>query len=479
MKVVLVVPPWGPDDIRAKDTRGIAGCWPTPGLQYIAGELRRRGHQVMYLEGFFHSSEEMRKRTAAFGAQALGVYVISLLWHKAAPFIRDVREDNPDIFTFIGGHGATAMPERLLGECPALDAVVVGEGEITCGEMIDALERGEPFGGVKGLCIRDGSGGVKFTGSRPLVEDLDTLPFPAVDLCEMERYYPSFEQVSTVPVVQMLASRGCNGTCLYCYKMYGRHIRLRDPSRVVDEIQYYIKYYGAREIKFWDEHFTYSHEHTYRFCDEMIRRGVKVRWWCSCRADAVDKRILRAMKAAGCWCINFGVESGVQKNLDTLKKYETLERIRLAVRLAHSVGIKTHTTYIFGIPGETFQEGLETIRFARSLGSFTVEFFPITPFPGTPMYKGVEKGLFGTMSERLDDQGMLLDRPCFVPFTMTGDQVMELRRLAYIKYFLRPSFLYHRFMNITSAFQIRAVWYGAQSLLMMLAEQLGFSKRRR
>jgi radical SAM superfamily enzyme YgiQ (UPF0313 family) len=127
----------------------------------------------------------------------------------------------------------------------------------------------------------------------------------------------------------MLASRGCNGTCLYCYKMYGKHIRLRDPARVVDEIQYYVRHYGAREIKFWDEQFTYSHRHTYRFCEEMIRRGVNVRWWCSCRADAVDKRILRAMKAAGCWCINFGVESGVQKNQDTLIKHATLERSKL------------------------------------------------------------------------------------------------------------------------------------------------------
>ncbi len=101
-----------------------------------------------------------------------------------------------------------------------------------------------------------------------------------------------------------------------------------------------------------------------------------------------------------------------------------------------------------------------------------MEFFPITPFPGTPLYKGVLRGKFGTMSENLDDQGMLLDRPCFVPFSMTADQVMELRRLAYLKYFFRPSFVLYRVKNLMSPFQLRAMFHGAWSLVQMLGEQI-------
>lgn len=471
LRIALVVPPWGPDDIRAKDTRGISGCWPTPGLQYIAAVLRDRGHTVKFLEGFFYTNEKMLQMVRDFKADAVGVYVISLLWDQASRFISDLRKCDPDVFTFIGGHGATAMPDMLFSDCPDLDAIVVGEGELTAGEMIDAIQEGKDLKGIPGLIFRDPEGNAVSTGARPIVQDLDLLPFPAVELCEMERYWPSFEQVSTVPAMQMLASRGCNGSCIYCYKMYGKHIRLRSAEKIVDEIESYVKNYGAREIKFWDEHFTYSHQHVYDFCRELMDRGIKVRWWVSCRADSVDKPLLRAMKAAGCWCINFGVESGNQKNLDTLLKFESTDRIRTAVKLAHSVGIKTHTTYIFGIPGETFSEGLETIEFAKDLGSFTVEFFPITPFPGTPLYKGVMQGKFGTMSENLDDQGMLLDRPCFVPFSMTADQVMELRRLAYLKYFFRPSFVFYRVRNLMSPFQLRAMCHGAWSLLQMLGQQ--------
>ena len=472
LRIALVVPPWGPDDIRAKDTRGISGCWPTPGLQYIAAVLRDRGHQVKFLEGFFYTNDTMRQMVSDFKAEAVGVYVISLLWEQAATFITDVKTDNPEIFSFIGGHGATAMPDRLMAECPALDVIVTGEGEITAGELIDAVAEGKDISGIAGLLYRNDQAEVVTTGKRPMIQDLDTLPFPAVELCEIERYWPSFEQVSTVPAMQMLASRGCDGSCIYCYKMYGRHVRLRDPVKIVDEIESYVKNYGVREIKFWDEHFTYDHDHVYRFCEEMINRNVNVRWWVSCRADSVDKRLLRAMKAAGCWCINYGVESGVQKNLNTLMKFETIDRIRLAVKLAHSVGIKTHTTYIFGIPGETFEEGIQTIDFAKELGSFTVEFFPITPFPGTPLYKGVMQGKFGKMSESLDDQGMLLDRPCFVPFSMTADDIMELRRLAYIRYFLRPAFVVYRLKNLMSPFQLRAMFHGAWSLIQMVGEQI-------
>lgn len=473
MRIALVVPHWGKEYIRARDTRGIAGCWPTPGMQYVAAALRRAGHEILFLEGYFYSNEEMLRRVMEFRAEAAGLYVISILWDNAKPFIEAFRQACPGGLTFIGGHGASAMPQALMKDCPALDAVVVGEGEYTTTELIEEFSRGSrDFGGIEGLVWRGVDGGIVTNPPRPVIEDLDALPFPAVELSEMERYSPSFEQVSTVPVVQMLASRGCTGGCLYCYKMYGRRIRLRDPKLVVDEMEKYVREYGAKEIKFWDEHFTYSHPHTYAICDEIARRGLKVRWWCSCRADAVDPRILRAMARAGCWCINFGVESGVQKNLDTLLKREKVERIRLAVRMAHAAGIKTHTTYIFGIPGETYEEGLETIRFAISLGSFTVEFFPITPFPGTPLYKGVEKGLFGRMSDRLADQGMLLEDPCFVPFTMSAEQITSLRRQAYTKYFLRPSFLLYRFTNIMSPFQLRAVFHGAQSLLQMLADEL-------
>ena len=213
MRVALVVPPWGPDDIRAKDTRGISGCWPTPGLQYIAAVLRDAGHEILFLEGFFYSNREMLKKIQDFNAEALGVYVISLLWDKARPFLQEAKKNIPGLFTFAGGHGASALPETIMGSTEALDALVIGEGELTSRDLMEAVEEGEDLEEVKGLLLkRDGK--YLRTPPREILKDLDRLPFPAVDLCEMDRYFPSVEQVSTVPAMQMLASRGCNGSCL-------------------------------------------------------------------------------------------------------------------------------------------------------------------------------------------------------------------------------------------------------------------------
>ncbi len=363
--------------------------------------------------------------TAAFGAQALGVYVISLLWHKAEPFIRGVREDNPGIFTFIGGHGATAMPRRLLEECQALDAVVVGEGEITSGEMVDALDRGDPLTGV-GPVIRDGRAARCSPVPAP-GEDLDSLPLPGGG--------PSARWRGTSPASSRYHGSGGPDA--------GQQGLQRNLSLLLQDVWKTYPPEGSRKGRGRD---PVLRQTLRRQGNQVLGRAIHLQ-------PPAHLQVLRRDDPARGQCTLVVLVQGRRRGQEDTQSHEggglLVHQLRCgewspeepghpdqardpgAEQIAVSsptVWITTHTTYIFGIPGETFQEGLETIRFARSLGSFTVEFFPITPFPGTPMYKGIEKGLFGTMSERLNDQGMLLDRPCFVPFTMTGDQIMELRR---------------------------------------------------
>jgi len=169
------------------------------------------------------------------------------------------------------------------------------------------------------------------------------------------------------------------------------------------------------------------------------------------------------LKRAGCWCINFGVESGVQKNLDTLRKNLTLEQIEQAVAMTHQAGIKTFLTFIFGIPGETFEEGLETIRFAKRLNGHLAEFFPISPFPGTDLF--AQACHWGTMEKDVTKIGLLKEEIGFAPHTMTANQVSELRRRAFREYYTRPRYVAKYPLGIRSWFEVQGLFSGISTLL--------------
>ncbi|MBN1297682.1 radical SAM protein [bacterium] len=463
MKVMLLVPPWTIWDIRAHDTQGIAGMWPPIGTLYIAAVLRKAGFDVAFREGGFYSHRQLIDVIREERPDAVGAFVIAMFWERTRTLFTEIRAILPTCFLFAGGHGPSAFGPRALEECRVMDAVVYSEGEATTLDLMERVRDSRSIHDVPGAVVRV-NGTIIDNPRRPFIADLDSLPIPAMDLAELHRYRPSYGQVLRQPSFQVISSRGCKNDCLYCYRLMGRHVlRMRSPESVVDEIEYYVRRWGARDIKFWDESFTYDRARTLGICDELLRRGIRVSWWISARADSVDDELLRMMKKAGCWCINFGVESGVQKNLDTLRKNLTVEQITVAVRAAHRAGIKTFTTYIFGIPGETFEEGLETIALAKRLNSYITEFFPISPFPGTDLWE-LACGS-PTFNSDVRQIGLLKEEIAFAPDTMTHAQVSELRRRAFREYYIRPAFVWRYVTGIRSLFELKGLFAGATTLL--------------
>lgn len=467
MKVMLIVPPWTLRDIRAHDTQGIAGMWPPIGTLYIASVLREAGFDVVFKEGGFYSHREMLNIIREEKPDALGAFVIAMFWERTRSLFRDIKAMLPECFLFAGGHGPSAFGVKALEECADLDAVVFAEGEATTRALMETIRDNGDLRRVEGIAVR-ADGEIVENPRREWIRDLDSLPFPAMDLAELDRYVPSYGQVLRQPSFQVISSRGCKNDCLYCYRLMGRHVlRMRSPTNVVDEIEYYVKTFDARDIKFWDESFTYDRNRAMGICDELLRRDIRVSWWISARADTVDEELLRMMKKAGCWCINFGVESGVQKNLDTLRKNLTVEQIETAVKATHRAGIKTFTTYIFGIPGETFEEGLETIKLAKRLNSYITEFFPISPFPGTDLWDLACSST--TFRSDIRNIGLLKEEIAYAPDTMTHAQVAELRRRAFREYYMRPSFVWRYVSGIRSWFELKGLFAGALTLLKFTA----------
>jgi radical SAM superfamily enzyme YgiQ (UPF0313 family) len=241
-------------------------------------------------------------------------------------------------------------------------------------------------------------------------------------------------------------------------------IRYRSVENVIAEIEHVLGQ-GYREIKFIDDTLAADYDRAMELASEIKRRGLDFTWFASACVNQVDKPLLQAFKDAGCWAILFGAESGVQKNLNAIRKGITLEQIRKAVRTAREVGLTVLTPFLFGIPGETFEEGLQTIDFACELDPDVANFHAITPFPGTELYDKLDE--YGTMSSDLSDytyQGI-----AFTPHTMTREQVAELRQIAFKRFYSRPRFLLRRLFAIRTAHDIQVAIKGVVGLFWLWA----------
>jgi radical SAM superfamily enzyme YgiQ (UPF0313 family) len=466
MRCALIIPAWVPGDIFPPKTAGSQlNYWQPLGTLYVASSLARAGHEVRFLDGAFLSHEAILDALAAFEPHWVGLYATTFGWPRARRTAADVRARLPGAFVCAGGPYPIAAQDGCLRECAALDAVVTGEGERTSVEMLERLARGEGLRGVKGLAHRDG-GEVVLEPPRPLDTSLDELPFPDRALLgDTSRYAPPPAMYRRAPVAIVLTSRGCNRRCIFCFQLDKERrsgVRYRSVDNVLEEVERCLAQ-GFREIKFIDDTFAQDRQRALLFAREIKRRRLDFTWFASACVNQVDPELLQAFREAGCWAILFGVESGVAKNLATLRKGISLQQARNAVRWAKEAGLHVQTTFMFGIPGETYAEALRTIDFACELGADVASFHAIVPFPGTWLHDHV--GELGTVSSELQD--FTYQGAAFVPHTMTREQIRELRQRAYRRFYSRPAFLARRLLRLRSVRDLGIALRSARTLLSL------------
>jgi radical SAM superfamily enzyme YgiQ (UPF0313 family) len=402
------------------------------------------------------------------------LYSTTFGWDKAKKTATAIREKIADVFLAVGGPYPVALQEKCLEDCPELDAVVTGEGEITVVEMLARLSSNKSLEGVEGIAFRAGKE-INKNPPRPLITDLDALPFPARELLgEAGKYIPPPATYKRKPVAVIMTARGCNRKCLYCFQIdkYRKSgIRFRSVENVMTEIELVLSQ-GYREIKFIDDTLAADYNRAMTIAREIKNRGLDFTWFASAVVNQVDKPLLQAFKEAGCWAILFGAESGVQKDLNAIRKGITPSQIKKAVKAAQEVGLTVYTPFLFGIPGQTYADGLKTIEFALELDPDIANFHAITPFPGTELYDNIEK--YGTMSEDLTDY--TYQGAAFIPFTMTREEIAELRQLALKKFYSRPKFLWRRVLALRSFNDLIAAWQGIKSLFWLKTEKKLFNR---
>ena len=245
-----------------------------------------------------------------------------------------------------------------------VEAVVIGEGEITFAEVCDAVERGESFDGINGVARRNGEH-VVFNQPRELIDDLDGLPLPARHLLPINKYLEGqcrelkYNYNMRYPVLSMISSRGCPFRCAFCsfHVVYGQSFRPRSASEVVDEVEFLVEKYRAREIHFLDDNMTVQKKRVHQICDEIIARRLDVKWCAPSGLDirALDEDLLRKMKKSGCYRFLFGIETGDPETRKYIQKYHDIPQARRMVRSANAIGMWTAASYIIGFPYEKME----------------------------------------------------------------------------------------------------------------------------
>lgn len=373
--------------------------WFPQGLAYLAAVLRNHGHEVViYSQDLHHYPDE--HLTAYLDQHAFDLVGVSVIggyyqYRKLLTLSRAINQSRQRPFYVIGGHGPSPEPEFFLKKTRA-DAAVIGEGEITVINLLNALANRTPLTQVKGLAYRDGDK-ITVNERQPLIEDIDTIPLPAYDLFPMEHYrllrLPNIS--NTDFVVPLLSGRGCPYQCTFCYRM-DEGFRARSGDSIIDEIMYLKKTYGMTYAAFSDELLMSSVNRTVALCEAFIKAEIQVKWECNGRLNFAKPEVLKLMKRAGCVFINYGIESMDNAVLKNYKKALTTEMVIKGIEATLAEGISPGLNIIFGNIGdnrETLNKGVEfLLKYDDGAQMRTIR--PVTPYPGSELYYiAMKKGL--------------------------------------------------------------------------------------
>ncbi|MBP7836005.1 MAG: radical SAM protein [Candidatus Omnitrophica bacterium] len=410
-KVLLVNLPWKKDGrwgVRAgsrwphiKDETEEGNYLPFPFfLAYAASLLKKHNFTACLIDALADKigEEELLRRIKVTSPDLLLVETSIPSLNHDLELLK--RIGNKDFKICLCGPVFNLQGPDFLKEYEFIDYILIGEYEYSLLDLARAIAGKIEFQQVQGLVYRQAQE-VKMNPCGPLV-DLDSLPWPLREQLPMEKYCDTPGAIP-LPSAQMTASRGCPFGCSFCLwpqvMYHGNQYRTRKLGDVVDEMEYLVKEMGFKSVYFDDDTFNIGKERMLEFCRLLIDRGLnRIPWAIMARPDLMDEEMLTRMKEAGLAAIKYGVESSSQELLDKCGKNMDLQKAEKMILLTNDLGIKTHLTFTFGLPGETKQSIDQTIKFALKLKPYSVQFSITTPFPGTRYFN------------ELDSQGLIVNK---------------------------------------------------------------------
>jgi len=453
MKVLLINPPVFhvidpslPEILQSEEDP-----MPPLGLMYLAGYLEKYStHEVDILDCELEKInwEEIQNRVKEKDYEVIGITTMTFTLLSVLKTIKTIKVVKPGIKIVLGGPHAHIYPRETVS-LESVDFVVLGEGEETFKELLDNMNQPKKLSAIKGLVFKMGEEIIN-NGIRPLIENLDSLPFPARQLLPYQKYKSSLGK--NFPVTTMFTSRGCPYNCLFCDRPHwGKMFRARSADNVVKEMEECIKL-GIKEIFIYDDTFTVDRQRVMDVCTGIKNKNLKIVWDIRTRVNAVDEELLIALKEAGCQRIHYGVEAGTQKILNVLRKGTNLEMIKNAFKLTRKVGIQILAYFMIGSPEETKEDIKKTIKLARDLKPDFANFGITTPYPATDLYVlGLQRGILKNDYWHEFAAHPTNDfKPPVWEENLKQQELIVLLKKAYQSFYFRPSYIIKLLSRISS-----------------------------
>jgi radical SAM superfamily enzyme YgiQ (UPF0313 family) len=444
---------------------------PSLGLGFLAATAAP--HEIAIHDGVRDGGgpDAVVRRAREFRAGAIGLQLNSFDVRAAKAYLVKVRAELPGVVTVAGGPHPTALPVetfRLFGE--HLDYLIRGEAEDGFRALLDLVADGAPtpqaLSAVPGLAWRGADGAVLLNPTAGT--DLERLPLPRWDLLEPGRYPPAPHSAffRRFPVAPVAVTRGCPYPCSFCAGslIHRREVRYRRLEAVLEEVTLLHERHGVREIHFVDDNLTYDAERAHALCAGLRRLPFRLAWSCpnGVRLDRVDRALADHMRAAGCYAVGLGIESGSERILGRIRKGLDLETIRRQARMLHAAGLETRGFFVLGFPTETRPEMDATVALSLELPLDFAHFMLFHPFPGTRAYEEAarESGV-----DSIDWSAGTLAEAAYAPAGTTAAELKALQRRAFLRFYLRPGAALRLAASVRSG---RHAWWLARRIFRWL-----------
>ena len=365
--------------------------YPPLGLCQLAAVDKNNCIQILDAEGLGLSIKETENLIKRLNPKIIGLTATSFTLDIVEKWAYLAKSFGATVI--VGGPHPSLSPINTFQECPSVDFIVRGEGEVIINELIAKILNQKETEFLKGVCERKGSE-IHISDEILKVKDFENLPFPILSSMPIDNYW--CPDAINRPMVTMMTTRGCPYRCEFCSSpaVMGKKIRGWSVEQVIKELAYLHFELGVKEISFVDDVFTINRKRTIELCNKIIENQIEITWFCNARADHINEEIAEVMKKAGCHQTYLGFESGSQKILDIIRKGTTVERLTLGANILKNYGIARSIGFVIGLPGETDETVCQSIELAKKLQPERLQFTRFTPLVGSPLedFKMEENG---------------------------------------------------------------------------------------